>query len=410
VSDNSNKPDNTLPRPELNPLLNPVLGSHMGRWAEVYFTTAPEKREEAVEELLQELQGTTPASPIPPENVETPQEKPRDDENRNLVPQALETYVNCSACGHLNLTEHKFCGMCGALLQVTIDSVRDALHMAASASAGSVSTAGYAPQRQRASEFPEARLSSETGIPGPRFDFEDTLSAASYDLPGFQTQRETHPKRPRLYLGVVLVALLTVLAYWMWHGAGESSSAVHTTPPPAAQPSAMQPSPTQPAVTPGTAATPAPTEQANRAPSAPPQNVSASSDSAPATTAPPVRESRRRAANVAAAALPPTFSAVNGPGTPLTPGDGSEELAVAQKYLDGTMRGGRDSSEAAKWLWKAVSKQNGAATLVLSDLYLRGDGVLHSCDQARLLLDAAARKGKPEAAERLRNLQAFGCQ
>jgi TPR repeat protein len=69
-----------------------------------------------------------------------------------------------------------------------------------------------------------------------------------------------------------------------------------------------------------------------------------------------------------------------------------------------------DTQEAARWLWKAVAKQNLTATLLLSDLYLRGDGVPKSCDQARLLLDAAARKGDTAAAERLRNLQAFGCQ
>jgi hypothetical protein len=40
---------------------------------------------------------------------------------------------------------------------------------------------------------------------------------------------------------------------------------------------------------------------------------------------------------------------------------------------------------------------------------MRGDGVSKSCDQARLLLDAAARKGARAAAERLRNLPAFGC-
>jgi TPR repeat protein len=57
-----------------------------------------------------------------------------------------------------------------------------------------------------------------------------------------------------------------------------------------------------------------------------------------------------------------------------------------------------------------VGKGNPAATLALSDLYLRGDGVPKSCDQARLLLDAAARKGARTAAERLRNLQAFGCE
>ena len=44
-----------LPNPELNPLLNPMLGRNLGRWAEVYFTSPPEKREEAVGELLREL-------------------------------------------------------------------------------------------------------------------------------------------------------------------------------------------------------------------------------------------------------------------------------------------------------------------------------------------------------------------
>ncbi|MGB9361842.1 MAG: hypothetical protein WCA99_09580, partial [Candidatus Sulfotelmatobacter sp.] len=44
-----------LPGPELNPLLNPLLAAHMGRWAEVYFTSSPEKRAEAVSELVREL-------------------------------------------------------------------------------------------------------------------------------------------------------------------------------------------------------------------------------------------------------------------------------------------------------------------------------------------------------------------
>jgi len=57
-----------------------------------------------------------------------------------------------------------------------------------------------------------------------------------------------------------------------------------------------------------------------------------------------------------------------------------------------------------------VGKGNLSATVTLSDLYLRGDGVPKSCDQARLLLDAAARKGGTAAANRLRNLQAFGCE
>jgi hypothetical protein len=88
---------------------------------------------------------------------------------------------------------------------------------------------------------------------------------------------------------------------------------------------------------------------------------------------------------------------------------GAEELAWAERYLNGTQGMPRDSREAAQWLWKAVGKGNAAATITLSDLYMRGDGVSKSCDQARLLLDAAARKGARAAAERLRNLPAFGC-
>src|SRR4029077_3681062 len=52
--------------PELNPLINPVLGQHMGRWAEVYFTAAPENREEAVLALLRELTSETASKPAEP--------------------------------------------------------------------------------------------------------------------------------------------------------------------------------------------------------------------------------------------------------------------------------------------------------------------------------------------------------
>jgi TPR repeat protein len=61
-------------------------------------------------------------------------------------------------------------------------------------------------------------------------------------------------------------------------------------------------------------------------------------------------------------------------------------------------------------LWKAVGKQNPGAALMLAELYARGDGVPKSCDQARLLLVAAAKKGTPNADLRLRDLESNGCQ
>jgi TPR repeat protein len=47
---------------------------------------------------------------------------------------------------------------------------------------------------------------------------------------------------------------------------------------------------------------------------------------------------------------------------------------------------------------------------LLSGLYWHGDGVPRSCDQARLLLIAAARRGAPQAAQQLRDLESQGCR
>jgi TPR repeat protein len=89
--------------------------------------------------------------------------------------------------------------------------------------------------------------------------------------------------------------------------------------------------------------------------------------------------------------------------------NGNQELVLAQHFL-GSAGHARDTSEAAKWLWKAVGKQNTTATLLLADLYSRGDGVAKNCDQARLLLVAAAKKGNSAAADKLRSIESAGCR
>jgi len=95
------------------------------------------------------------------------------------------------------------------------------------------------------------------------------------------------------------------------------------------------------------------------------------------------------------------------PETPTTAA-GAPELATAEGYLTGRY-GSRNSSEAARYLWKAVAKENPTAIMLLSNLYLTGDGVPKSCDQAKLLLRAGARKNIAEAANKLRELQRTGC-
>ena len=88
---------------------------------------------------------------------------------------------------------------------------------------------------------------------------------------------------------------------------------------------------------------------------------------------------------------------------------GQQELSVAERYLSGA-DGARDSGEAAKWLWRAVGKQNGRAILLLSGLYANGDGVAKNCDQARLLLLTAVKKKVPNSVEGLQKLEMNGCQ
>src|SRR5438046_8354867 len=93
----------SLPRPELNPLTNPVLGRNLGRWAQVYFTSPPERREEAVGELLRELQREGPGEPIAPQphEVREVKSKPVEGSTQQLL---------CPVCQRLNHIGQRFCG------------------------------------------------------------------------------------------------------------------------------------------------------------------------------------------------------------------------------------------------------------------------------------------------------------
>jgi cytoskeletal protein RodZ len=230
-------------------------------------------------------------------------------------------------------------------------------------------------------------------------------------LSEYQSEPAGHPYR--IYAGLIVAVVLGLLVYVTWRNnsafwsSGTSPAALPQAVPAAKSeaPAAAEPSATtraEPNITTSKAApirSTAPSQ--NQAEVSPgrergsenqhPQNVARSQ---PATQAIPATQ----------------YPGAANPATGLGGQSGSEELAAAEKYLKAGPGATRDSRQAAMLLWKAVAKQNLTATLLLSDLYLRGDGVSKSCDQARLLLDAAARKGVPAAADRLRNLQAFGCR
>jgi hypothetical protein len=67
-------------------------------------------------------------------------------------------------------------------------------------------------------------------------------------------------------------------------------------------------------------------------------------------------------------------------------------------------------SEAAHELWSKIGAGDVTAEVALAQLYLSGDGVPRSCEQARVLLKAASRSGNTDAAKQLHNLKKRGCR
>ena len=64
----------------------------------------------------------------------------------------------------------------------------------------------------------------------------------------------------------------------------------------------------------------------------------------------------------------------------------------------------------AQSLWSQVETGDTKAELTLADHYLQGEGVTPSCAQARVLLEAAAKRGSTEAKQKLGDLAQAGCQ
>jgi hypothetical protein len=87
---------------------------------------------------------------------------------------------------------------------------------------------------------------------------------------------------------------------------------------------------------------------------------------------------------------------------------GKAELAEAMAYLNAP-HGKRDSVSAVRLLWSAVANGNSAAEVTLSELYIFGDGVAKSCEQGRVLLQAATRAGSVVAKVKLDQLNVNGC-
>jgi TPR repeat protein len=101
------------------------------------------------------------------------------------------------------------------------------------------------------------------------------------------------------------------------------------------------------------------------------------------------------------------------PPAPAPPANNSVE-AGQQEYLEALqiLRSPSRASEvpaAIQLLWVAMEKGNTGAEIDLAELFRTGRGVAKNCDQARVLLSAAARKGSAEARKRLEAFRREGC-
>jgi hypothetical protein len=325
--------------------MNPALGRNLGRWAQVYFTTPPSKREHAVAELLRDLENRSVQNNSPEESKLTPE-------------------ILCTRCQRKNAATVEFCAFCGYSLHS--ERVSDARSPSNSqAEVGNQEAQrGMAPVQMN----PELeRLRSFSPV---------------------ERERATVLPR-RLKFALVGCSLLIAVIFYLVgrHNAMQNAHSQQSDAGQAAKPSAAQ----SPQLTP------------------PIMDVSTKSSESQSTGRELKSDGALNAQGKPSANMVQS-SAESRPAIPTLPAtpDGTQELRMAQQYLSGS-RSPRDPAEAAKWLWKAVAKQNPTATVLLANLYMKGDGVAKSCEQASLLLTAAAGRHTPGAAEAMNNLQSNGC-
>ncbi len=443
----------------------------MGRWAEVYFTSPPEKRDQAVWDLLCELKaeqtaGAGSAAPLSTngERVATHPVSLRDSSPlqgpgiedlraRFSAPSVAEVrpdLIVCSACGFESPARQRFCGMCGTRLAkrpAALNGPSTHLPPAPSAAAetdrhesnlNSEPDLTLEPSQSFEAGRSEAdQRSAANGRSEPNQEPESAPSTHVLDeFPWrrdenslFRIAEEVRPHgirgslfgdpadgslRYRRYLVAAVVVAIFALGYITWRALQNQPSAALPT-----APAAQEQTPEQKSV--ANAVQSAASQVATNQPSAAqPSDIAASVSASEPATAPAKTATMKTKTSMgeSTATHDPGQNALTSQPTstaadslmPETAESGATDLAMGRSYLNGTNGHERNSTEAADCLWRAVSKKNAEATLLLADLYLRGDGVSKNCDQARVLLDAAARKGSKDAAERLRNLPAFGCE
>ena len=173
----------------------------MGRWAEVYYKSPPDKREEAVLELLQKLKAengpSEEAEAVAPRRVEAP------------IPQM--ELIHCLSCGAENAVDQRFCGMCGAHLDA-----RPAEMPRTVTSDNMTSRTMQEPIHEEVVDVsPTSSVQNWQSSFLPREDSPDSYSNNHF-LSGSYEDYEP-PSRPyRAYVGAALAIIIVALGYMAW--------------------------------------------------------------------------------------------------------------------------------------------------------------------------------------------------
>ncbi|HEX4486358.1 MAG TPA: hypothetical protein VH088_08845 [Terriglobales bacterium] len=408
----------------------------------------PEENELRVIDLLKRLESASDTGAAPA--VE--RTKPQPTKWAQWDPE-----VTCSACQYLNPADQKFCGYCGTSLQTAaaapavakktnpegprVQELREEETRLQSEALRAQQTREQEAREKEARELElqtreleiqqriareraeRSRLEAERPEPEPAFIFDEIAdekpqvaqaSMFSQFAPQINDTDDVEleflrnkalgapePNRSwRIPVAAAVLAMVGFVGYRLYNGLGivpeQLSAALHP-----AKEAAPQPGPSDqtPVADSDSSASETVQEPSASLPATPKAGAvaKAKAPSAPlrgedhAAVTPATQRSRENAASP----VPSPTGAIGG----------REELTQAQHYLAPATR---NSAEAAKWLWKAVGKENPRAVLLLSDLYVNGDGVAKSCDQARLLLTVAAKKGNSDAGSRLSSLDS--CQ
>lgn len=229
---------------------------------------------------------------------------------------------------------------------------------------------------------------------------------------GGDPERSYGKRSPALLLFVIMIAAAISFAYYLRAHrrqigeaivrignsvagtAASASTPISPSTQPAAAPPAGTASTTGNAAVPAAATAPAAVAKQEPAVAPAPRQLAKAGVSSPVPSGKSIGDQpariRPEAASSAAGAAASLYS-------------GQAEYQRAENYLNG--KGvAQDSAEAAEWFWRSLEAGNTDAAVPLADLYLQGNGVSHSCTQARILLDAAAQKNNSQAIRKLAQL------